>query len=153
MNLLSRSIYITRLQKGLSQKELALKAGIPQPNLSGIEKGRDFKVSTLCHLAYALDVSVEDLVKGSRPLGIDKKRLFQRGNLEKAISCVVQKKEAPRKLKAVVRLISAISDDPKRSYARKRDAHLSWTNFKNTFSDEEISTILSRLNKARQRAL
>ena len=150
MNTFARSIYLARIEKGLSQKELALKAGIPQPNLSNIEKGRDFKVSTLSDLALALDISVEDLIRGSQPLTIDKKQFFKRSNIEKAIACVVNNEEAPPKLRSSVQLISAIAGK-KRGYASKKHANLSWYNLKKTFSGEEINTILSRLNKARRR--
>ena len=150
MNSFARAIYLTRLEKGLSQKTLASKAGVPQPNLSKIEKGRDFKVSTLLQIASALDVSVEDLIRGRQPADIDKRRLFQRENIEKAISCVVHKKEAPMELRPAVRLISAVAG--KGAYTPKRDAYLAWYNLKRVFSNQEIQAILSRLGKARRRA-
>ncbi len=152
MNLFAQAIYLARIERGLSQKELALRAGVPQPNLSKIEKGRDFKVSTLLHIAAALDVSIDALIKGSQPLEINKKDFFKRNNIEKAISCVVNNKKAPERLKSAVKLISDLTGKKKGAYASKKSAHLSWCNLKKTFSDEEISAILSRLRKTEQRS-
>ena len=54
-------IYLRRLEKGMTQAELARRAGIPQPNLSNIEKGkRDLTISTLARIAHALGVNVRD---------------------------------------------------------------------------------------------
>lgn len=152
MNIFAQSIYLARIERGLSQKELALKAGVPQPNLSQIEKGRDFKVSTLSHIAAALDVSIDILIKGSQPIEINKKNFFKRNNIEKAISCVVNNEDAPQRLKSAVKLISNVTGKKKGAYTPKKFAHLSWHNLKKSFSDEEISTILSRFRKAEQRS-
>jgi transcriptional regulator with XRE-family HTH domain len=152
MNIFAQSIYVARLERGLSQKELALKAGVPQPNLSQIEKGRDFKVSTLSQIAAALDVSVDILIKGGEPLEIDKKNFFKRNNIEKAISCIVNNEDVPKRWKSAVKLISNVTGNKKKAYTPKKSAHLSWYNLKKSFSDEEISTILSRFRKAEKRA-
>lgn len=48
-----------RLDQKLTQNELALKAGMRQPNLARIEKGDvNFSIDTLFDIADALDVSV-----------------------------------------------------------------------------------------------
>lgn len=48
-----------RLDQKLTQNELALKAGMRQPNLARIEKGDvNFSIDTLFDIAEALDVSV-----------------------------------------------------------------------------------------------
>lgn len=152
MNLFAQSIYLARIERGLSQKELALRAGVPQPNLSHIEKGRDFKVSTLLHIAAALGVSVDSLIRGSNPPGVNKKNFFKRNNIEKAISCVVNDEDAPRRLQSAVQLISDVTGKKKGVYTPKKSAHLSWVNLKKSFSDEEINAILSRFRKAERRS-
>ena len=51
-------IYDVRIQKGMTQRELARSSGIPQPNLSRIEKGRqDLSLTTLVRIAAALGVA------------------------------------------------------------------------------------------------
>lgn len=53
-----------RRRKGLSQKDLAKKAGIGQDSISGIESGRhEARPSTLRKLAGALDVEVTDFFR------------------------------------------------------------------------------------------
>lgn len=152
MNEIARSIYIARIEKGLSQKELALKANIPQPNISKIEQGRDFRVSTLYQLAFALDVSVDNLISGIRTKKLNKRNLFKRRNIEKTIACVVNNENAPRELKPAVELISSIIGRNKEVHTSKKSSHLSWYRLKRSFSGEEINTILSRIYKAKQRS-
>lgn len=60
-------IYQKRVEKKLTQAELARRAGISQPNLSNIEKGkRDLTVSTLARIARALETDVRDFFEGQR---------------------------------------------------------------------------------------
>jgi transcriptional regulator with XRE-family HTH domain len=49
-----------RMRAGLSQKELAARTGINHRHISSIEKGDtpDPRLSSLCKLAHALDISV-----------------------------------------------------------------------------------------------
>ena len=148
MNAIAQAIYLARLQRGLSQQELADKAGIPQPNISDIEKGRDLKVSTLCQLAVALGTSPEGLLKGRVSLPVDKKRFFQRGNIERTVACIAQNKPLPEDLKEIARLIASVTGDKK----GKKELHLAWATFRSTFSGDEIDSILSRIEKARKRS-
>ena len=54
---LGQKLYAIRLEKGPTQQELVLRSGVSQSNLSNIENGRrDFTVSTLFKMCYALDV-------------------------------------------------------------------------------------------------
>ncbi len=153
MNKIAQAIYMTRLQKGLSQKELALIAGVPQPNLSRIEKGRDFKVSTLCQLASALQVPAEDLFGGVAPLSLDKKTFFQRDNIERAVDCIAKEKPLPKKLMQIAQWVTPMMGaGRRRGYIRKGDLYISWAKLKSTFSGDEIKAIFSRVEKARRRS-
>lgn len=59
-----------RLQKGLSQQELADESGVGQDTISGIESGRhEPRPSTLRKLAAALEVEVVDFFRESAPAG------------------------------------------------------------------------------------
>jgi len=53
-----------RKAMGLSQDELAHRAGIGRQALSAIENGGDFKTQTLDNLAIVLDVSVDFIMYG-----------------------------------------------------------------------------------------
>jgi transcriptional regulator with XRE-family HTH domain len=45
-----------RLRKGMTQRQLAERAGVTQPVVSLAERGADMRVSTLQQLAAALDL-------------------------------------------------------------------------------------------------
>jgi transcriptional regulator with XRE-family HTH domain len=62
------NILLWRLQRSLSQEQLAALSNIPRPNLSDIEKGkRDVTLSTIRFLANALGVLPGTLVNGEPP--------------------------------------------------------------------------------------
>ena len=152
MNKIAQAIYMTRLQKGLSQQALASIAGIPQPNLSRIEKGRDLKVSTLCQLASALQVPVEDLFRGVAPLSLNKRVFFQRDNIERAVDCIAKEKPLPKRLTEIAQwVIPMMAARKRRGHIRKGDLYISWAKLKSTFSGDEIRAIFSRVEKARRR--
>ena len=57
-----------RQRKGLSQRELSAKSGVPQSHISKIEKGGvDLRVSSLIALARVLDLELELVPKKSVP--------------------------------------------------------------------------------------
>ena len=56
-------VKVWRQFRGMTQKQLALQAGISQSQVALIETGkREGKVSVLKHLAQALEVNLDDLV-------------------------------------------------------------------------------------------
>ncbi len=63
--MLADNIKRYRSEKGLSQEQLAQKAGITYSTLAKLESGvnENPKVKTLQQIAKALDVSVDDLLK------------------------------------------------------------------------------------------
>ena len=62
------AVLLWRLQRGLTQEELARRAGVPRPNLSAIERGqREVSLKTLRALAVALGVRPGVLVDGIVP--------------------------------------------------------------------------------------
>lgn len=154
MNRIAQCIYLKRLEKGLSQKALALRAGVPQPNLSRIEKGRDFKVSTLCQIAAALELTLPELLSDAPATPVNKKIFFTRRAIEKFADSIAKgTKDMPAGSRMIAKLLIPIVGGPKRyKYIRKRDAYSSWAQLKRTFTKDELSAIFSRIEKARQRA-
>ena len=66
---LGQTIYLWRLERGLTQDELSSRTGISRPNLSAIEKGvRDVTVGTVRRLALALEINPGILVDGISPV-------------------------------------------------------------------------------------
>lgn len=64
---LGKRVRDRRQALGLSQEELAERANIHWTYVSGIERGkRNPSLSSLAHLATALDLRLEDLIKGLR---------------------------------------------------------------------------------------
>ena len=146
MNKLASSIYLFRLEKGLSQKELADKSGVPQPNISQIEKGRDFKISTLYKIAAALDTAPNDLLNGITPISINKRKLFERDHIESLANNLFTTQKNASFAQLAHYLKMTLSSD-----SGSKDLHLAWIKLKRTFSRDELNSILSRINKANQR--
>ncbi|HEV8513161.1 MAG TPA: helix-turn-helix transcriptional regulator [Cyclobacteriaceae bacterium] len=68
LKVLSRNISQIRVAKGMSQKEVALGAGVDQGQYSRIENGKiDPALSTLQKLADAFDVPLTDFFKADAP--------------------------------------------------------------------------------------
>jgi transcriptional regulator with XRE-family HTH domain len=64
MMTVGQDIYRRRIEAGITQLELVRRTGIPQPNLSNIEKGKqDMTVSTLIQIAWALGVKPGELLE------------------------------------------------------------------------------------------
>ena len=56
---------VYRVKRGLNQRELSEKSGVPQPMISDIESGnvRAPRVDTLHKLALALKCTIDDLIE------------------------------------------------------------------------------------------
>lgn len=85
-----RCLFLWRLERGFSQAVLAQKAGIPQPNLSDMERGeRDVSLRTLRALALALGVQPGILADGIGPKGPESLSLT-RPQMERIAQAVVE---------------------------------------------------------------
>ena len=63
-----RRLQEARVRKGLSQRALSERAGVPQAHISKIEQGRvDIRLSSLVELARALDLDVQLLPRQTLP--------------------------------------------------------------------------------------
>jgi len=81
-----------RLKRGLTQEELAERAGVPRPNLSAIERGRrEVSLKTVRALAVALDVRPGVLVDGIVPQEGEETRGLSREAMERIADAVVRK--------------------------------------------------------------
>jgi transcriptional regulator with XRE-family HTH domain len=80
-----------RLERGLTQDQLARLARIPRPNLSAIERGsREVTLKTVRALALALNITPGTLVDGA-VLSLKKK--FSRKGLERITDAIVRGKK------------------------------------------------------------
>lgn len=146
MTRIGQAVYLARIDRGLSQKELSSRTGISQPNISSIEKGRDFQVSTLYKLAAALDLTPSDLITGIKPINVNKNQLFQRHNIENLVNTLPDKQKNASFDQVAENLRITLSDK-----SSIKDLHLSWMKLKKTFSQDELNAIFSRLDKASDR--
>ncbi|MCL2244197.1 MAG: helix-turn-helix domain-containing protein, partial [Treponema sp.] len=86
--LLSRNIKLFRVHSGLSQEELAEKAGISVPYLATIERGGKWpSPATLSKIAYALNLEPYDLLKPENVSSIEVRKIVSK--LAKDISVLV----------------------------------------------------------------
>lgn len=139
------SIYLWRSYKGLTQSELAKKAGIPRPNLVAIEKGRrDVSLATQRRLAYALGTTPGDLVNGVSPIHLSR-TVFSRESLEK-----IAKGEGiiGRMFTSVTKnRIYAMKKINKNSLRGYKDCINNWLLLKSSLGREIISNLISRQDK------
>ncbi len=84
------AVLLWRLERGLTQEELARRARVPRPNLSAIERGqREVSLKTVRALAVALDVRPGILVDGIAPQ--EKAGELSREAMERIADAVIRK--------------------------------------------------------------
>ncbi|MDP1854337.1 MAG: helix-turn-helix domain-containing protein [Candidatus Omnitrophota bacterium] len=151
------NIYLWRAFRGLTQEELAKKAGIPRPNLSAIERGkREITLTTLRSLAAALDVSPGSLVNGTAPLYFNK-AMFSRKSLENIaqISLGKSAKFSTAREKSISAMLSTIITNKVNAEEKKytntlkdRQSYITnWLILKSAVGRETLNNLLSRLDK------
>ena len=90
------TVLLWRLQRGLTQKELAQRAGVPRPNLSAIERGqREVSLKTVRALGVALGVRAGVLVDGVLPQEEEGTGKLSREAMERIADAVVGKRVLP----------------------------------------------------------
>lgn len=90
------TVLLWRLKRGLTQKELARRAGVPRPNLSAIERGqREVSLKTARALGVALGVRAGVLVDGVLPQEEEGTGKLSREAMERIADAVVGKRVLP----------------------------------------------------------
>ena len=151
---IGQGIYIQRVEKGVTQANLVGKTGIPQPNISNIEKGKqDITVSTLFKICRALEISPSDLLDRCYQNTTRKSVVFQRSLLERIAKAVVHKKKGLRAEEArIADLFRAVLPAKRRKSVRLKEVYRAWTKLRQCLSGEEIRTLLERIQDEKQRA-
>ncbi len=86
------TVLLWRLKRGLTQKELARRAGVPRPNLSAIERGqREVSLKTVRALGVALGVRAGVLVDGVLPQEEEGAGKLSREAMERIAAAVIRK--------------------------------------------------------------
>ncbi len=139
-----------RLQKGLTQAQLASGCGIPQPNLSNIEKGKhDLTVFTLVRIAGALGMKPAQLLEDG--LKEKKSPVLTRNWIETLAEAVV---DPDLPVSAEVRDLAVLfreilPETNPRGSGRKIGS--AWALLKKRFSPREIRGIVQRVEDVIQR--
>lgn len=131
------AVLLWRLHRGLTQRQLAGLAGVPQPNLSDIERGRrEVSLKTIRALALALDVPAGQLVDGVPPPAQEGADALSRPALERVAAAVSEgralKDPAERQLagqmEALIasRMEAARGSGPRKSRLPGRKADRAW---------------------------
>jgi transcriptional regulator with XRE-family HTH domain len=152
---LGQTILIWRSSRGLSQSQLAQKAGLSRPNLSQIESGkRDVTVGTLRRIAFALQVNPGTLVDGEAP-GIKKGEKLSRQKMELLAAAVadgleLQGQDGQRvaDLAVITRSQrSALTGAPSSHRRGIRRENAAWLRLKATCSPEELQSLVRRITE------
>jgi len=147
---IGQKIYLLRQQAGLGQSALAARAGIPQPNLSNIEKGKqDLTVTTLRKIAYALNTDVRCFFE-EEATRAKKTMKWTRPRIEKVAAAVLgQKKRLTPEEKVIVEL--ARKNLPLKNRSSRipaRDLHKAWMELRAYFSNGELKGLYERIQDA-----
>ena len=150
MLMIGSNIAHARLERKMTQAQLAGQCGIPQPNLSNIEKGKkDLMVFTLIRIASALGVSPAQLLDEGT---VEKHGLeLTRENIELLAEVIVNPdRKATAEIREHAELFREIFSE---THSRKsaKQIQFAWSQLKNRFTSQEIRGIERRVQDARQR--
>lgn len=142
-------VYLRRVEQNLTQEELARKAGIPQPNLSNIEKGKqDITISTLRKIAVAFNVDPGEFFGD---LNAPKSSL-SRAQIERLARKVADETQSLKdKKNEVITLYKNIL--PHKGRVRMKELRRSWLELRKRFNSQEINSVYERAEEYGRRKL
>lgn len=148
---LGQKLQKLRVERGMTQAELARRAGVPQPNLSNIEKEKhDLTVSTLVKLCVALEADPAGLFKDGPP---SPHPAFTRTRVERLARALVEgarEKLSPAEAK-IADLLGALLPKPRRRPLPTRKIQQTWIELRERLTGEEIKMLLERVHDAQAR--
>lgn len=158
----SENLLLWRSSRKLTQAQLARRSGIPQPNLSAIERGaRDISLRTLRALAVALRVRPGILVDGVPPKAEGKQAAaLDRDVLERIAAatagrCVPLKsgeQEVVELLKSLVQgRLKALGKTGRLGKYGVRAVRLSWMKLRARYSEAVLESLIERVSEQASR--
>lgn len=149
MFLMGSRITALRKQRGLTQAGLAQHSGIPQPNLSRIEREeQDPTLSTLLRICRALEVSPSDFFKKESGAAFR----LTRSSVEKMARQIAGVPvRLSREEKKIADLVQDLVPIPRRRAPSAKRVYTAWQELKSRLSGEEIRTLFERVQDARSR--
>lgn len=148
---IGQGIYKKRLEEGITQAELVRRTGIPQPNLSNIEKGKqDMTVSTLIQIAWALGVKPGELLEGQvepqlKPFPLTRVTVekIAKAIFDPGIWLSPEEQAVASWLKQIIPGIG-----PRRKSAK--EINRAWFQLRNWFREDEIRFLVERVEGRRR---
>lgn len=138
-----------RRQRGLTQADLARRSGIPQPNLSRIERGeQDLTVSTLVRICSSLGTSPVKIFEERRS---GESVCWTRSALERVARAVVGSAE---RLTGGEKKIAELFKDEIHGLRKRlplKRVYQSWCELRQRLSREEIRALIERIADAQRR--
>lgn len=155
---LGQNLYLWRSYKGLSQEELAVKAGMPRPNLATIENGkREPSLPTLRALATALGIKAGMLVDGIAPINFEDSLLSRsaqeaivKASLSKNVSLLsAQQKIISSLLSNIIRnKINAKKNRFSKHLLKERGRYIkNWLMLKAAINSHLLNKLLTQVDK------
>lgn len=148
---IGQNLYLKRLAKGMTQLELVQKTGIPQPNLSRIERGKqDITVSTLLNLCSALGVRSSEILEDF----IEKKKAlaWTRQRLERVARAAVTHKRLTHPLEQrIAENLSKIVPGCLPKTPIEKEIYYAWQELRHSIGRTEIKTLVERVREAMER--
>ena len=147
---IGQRIYIHRLRRGLTQKELASRSGVTQANISNFEKGiRDVTVTTLFRLCLALEINPAGIFGREPELREEK---FTRPRIERLARAIVDKGFfVPRQDRPIADLMKRLIHHGGKSFLSSKKTDAAWRQIRRRLTESQIHTILERVNDRLQR--
>jgi len=151
-----QTLFLWRLERGLTQAALARRARIPRPNLSAIERGkREVTLRTLRALAVSLNIRPGLLVDGVPPGAAQvKSEHLSRKVLDRVVSAVaygtpVRDGEEQTLVDVLRKLVKHRALASKKRWQRprqgKRVTAVAWLWLTSRYSQEEIQHLVQRI--------
>lgn len=159
MVLFGQAVYLWRMERGLTQGELARAAGVPRPALSALERGRlEPTLKTIRRLAHGLRVRPGLLVDGEPPRAAALPRL-SRARLERLagalcgepVSLNRDEKTLVPMLTEILRPRLRLAGIPVASRGSARRLRRSWLFVSEWIPSAELAGLVSRIEKHAQR--
>ncbi len=138
----------------MTQMELVRKTGIPQPNVSNIERGKqDLTVSTLLKICSALEAHPSELFPHEAKLLRERKTLFSRSFVERIARAVVHGKDglSPR-WRRIARWVREVLPQSVKTRPKQKNLHQAWMALKRELSGEEIKILFERIEDEKGRS-
>jgi len=148
----TQKLEILRIQKELTQKEVSLRTGIAQANLSRIEKGKqDPTLSTFLKICRALEVRPSEVLEEPStepPLHLTRSSLerIAKGVLDPSLELSPREREISELLRI---LIPDLESRRRRLSAKK--IYSAWYQLKKRAPEELIRTLVERVEDERSR--